>query len=114
MLRADQTARAAQLASWLAYPWLDTLKQADAAATQAQVWMLGFHLDLSGWTGQTQTRPWVRMSAAVPDDVAALQWVQGLGTQAQLISRQALSAPVDTARGPYQARAELAWGGAQP
>jgi len=113
-LSADQTARAAQVVAWLAYPWPAHLTQADAAANEAHALMVSWQLDLSGWNGQLATQPAVRLSAVVADDAAALRWAQVLGPQAQLISRAALSAPLPTARGPYTARAELSWVGGTP
>jgi len=113
-LAPDQAMHAAQVLSWLAFPWEATLQEADEAAVQAQALMLGFSLDLNGWNGQPQTQAWVRMSAAVVDDAAALRWAQGLGAQAQLISRDRLGTPLDTTRGTYTARAELSWPGATP
>ncbi len=113
-LTPDQAVHAAQLVRWLAYPWVDTLQAADESAQQAQALLLGFSLDLSGWSGQPQTRAWVRMSAAVQDDAAALRWSQALGPQAQLISRDRLGTPVASARGLYAARAELSWPGVSP
>lgn len=113
-LAPDQAAQAARMLSWLAFPWEATLRQADEAAVQAQALMLGFSLDLNGWNGQPQTQAWVRMSAAVVDDAAALRWAQALGPQAQLISRDRLGTPLDTHRGTYTARAELSWPGATP
>jgi hypothetical protein len=113
-LTPEQAMHAAQLLRWLAYPWVDTLQAADESAQQAQALMLGFSLDLSGWNGQPQTEAWVRMSAAVQDDAAALRWAQGLGPRAQLISRDRLGTPVASARGLYAARAELSWPGVTP
>jgi hypothetical protein len=113
-LTPDQAVHAARMLGWLSFPWLDTLEAADEAALQAQALMLGFNLDLSAWNGQPQTRAWVRMSAAVMDDAAALRWAQALGPQAQLISRDRLGTPLNAARGVYAARAELSWPGDAP
>ncbi|MEY4765316.1 MAG: hypothetical protein RI907_1989 [Pseudomonadota bacterium] len=113
-LSADGAAHAAQLLRWLTYPWVATLREADEAAVRAHVQMLGFSLDLQAWNGQPQNLAWVRMSAAVQDDAAALRWAQALGPQAHLLSRERLGAPVDSALGNLAARAELTWPGAQP
>ena len=113
-LDAEGALRAAQLMRWLSFPWMATLQQADEAAQQAQALMLGFSLDLSGWNGQPHTQAWVRMSAAVRDDDAALKWAQQLGARAQLVSRDRLATAVDTAQGLYTSRAELSWPGAAP
>ncbi len=114
LLNDGNAARAAQLMQWLAFPWVATLQQADEAAQAERALLLGFNLELSNLGAGPQAQAWARMSAAVTDDAAALRWAQALGPQAQLMSRDKLGTPVDTARGPYAWRAEVSWPGAQP
>jgi hypothetical protein len=114
LLNDSNAARAAQLMQWLAFPWVATLQQADEAAQAERALLLGFNLELSNLGAGPQAQAWARMSAAVTDDAAALRWAQALGPQAQLMSRDKLGTPVDTARGPYAWRAEVSWPGAQP
>jgi hypothetical protein len=114
VLNEGNAARAAQLMQWLGFPWMATLQQADEAAQVEHALMLGFNLDLSNLGTGPQTLAWARMSAAVMDDAAALRWAQALGAQAQLMSRDKLGTPFDTARGPYAWRAEISWPGGQP
>ncbi len=114
LLNDGNAARAAQLMQWLGFPWMATLQQADEAAQAEHALMLGFNLDLSNLGAGPQALAWARMSAAVMDDAAALRWAQALGPQAQLMSRDKLGTPVDTARGPYTWRAEISWPGVQP
>jgi hypothetical protein len=114
VLNEGNATRAAQLMQWLGFPWMATLQQADEAAQAEHALMLGFNLDLSNLGTGPQTLAWARMSAAVMDDAAALRWVQALGAQAQLMSRDKLGTPFDTARGPYAWRAEISWPGGQP
>jgi hypothetical protein len=114
LLNESNAAHAAQLMQWLAFPWVATLQQADVAAQAERALLLGFNLELSNLGAGPQAQAWARMSAAVTDDAAALRWAQALGPQAQLMSRDKLGTPVDTARGPYAWRAEVSWPGAQP
>jgi len=114
LLNDSNAGRAAQLMQWLGFPWMATLQQADEAAQAERALMLGFNLDLSNLGAGPQAQAWARMSAAVVDDAAALRWAQALGPQAQLMSRDKLGTPVDTARGPYAWRAEISWPGVQP
>ncbi len=106
------TAKAAQMAQWLAYPWLKTLNDLDVAAGRHQAMLLDFQLDLSAWDGQAGTRPWAHISAVAPSDVAALQWMQALGEHAQLLGRTPMATGLDEAVRVGTLRVSLQWAGA--
>lgn len=112
LARADWR-RAAQLAQWLGHDWQGALDRVDEQAAQARVVLTGFSLDLATLGEGEDTVPELRLQAAVQDDDVALRWVQSLGPQAQLRSRQALSTPFTGVHGLYAWRID-AVSGPQP
>ncbi len=114
VLQPDGWRSAAQLAAWLGHPWAAALDHADATAHQRGISLTGFQVDLSAWGARAgQPLAW-RLQAAVPDDAAALQWVQELGPQAELQRRDALPQPVLSERGTLSWRIDVNSGGGQP
>ena len=119
---ADEALRqAAQLALWLGHPWGRTLDHVDATALQGGDMLMQVNLDLgspaapAGAGADAATGPELRLQAAVPDDTAAWRWVQALGPQATLRSREPLAQGFATARGAYGLRIDAAHRlGAQP
>lgn len=97
---------AAQLALWLAYPWQATLDHVDEASVREHAVLTAFSLDLSTLGSAPGAGPEWKLQAAVQSDVNALQWVQALGPQASLRSREALDAPFTTTRGTYAWRVD--------
>lgn len=112
----DDTARkAAGVAQLLAFPWAPVIERAEQAARQEQAVLMGFSLDTGSLGGVAQARPQVRLQAALQDDASALRWVAALGEGAQMLGRDALSTPFDTAQGHYALRGDAVWlAGAQP
>ncbi len=113
-LTGDAARQAAQLAQWLAYPWLKQLARVEAAAQAEQAVMLSFSLDLSPLASRPDAWPEMRLAAAVRDDVAALRWTQTLSPQAQLLSRERLSTPITVGAATFEWRVEALLGGATP
>lgn len=105
---------AAQLAAWLGHPWAAVLDHVDATAHQRGIALIRFQLDLGTWgTRAEQALSW-RAQAAVPDDEAALAWVQALGPQAELQRRDALAQPVPSERGTLTWRIDVSASGGRP
>jgi hypothetical protein len=113
-LSGDSAQHAAQLAQWLAYPWMRVMDQVDAAAHGEQAVMLSFSLDLATLGSKPGVWPEVRVSAAVRDDASALRWAQAQGPSAQLLSRERLGTTFVAANGQYDWRAETSWAGGTP
>ncbi|TAK88740.1 MAG: hypothetical protein EPO09_17745 [Aquabacterium sp.] len=113
-LSLERARHAAQLAQYLAYPWLTTLEQVEASAQAEQAVMLSFSLDLATLGAQADSAPEVHVEAAIKDDDAALRWAHAQGPTAQLLKREKLAAPFVTALGSYEWRAQASWAGAQP
>jgi hypothetical protein len=113
LARADWR-HAVQLALWLGHDWRGTLDRVDEQAAQGKVVLTGFSLDLATLGESESSQPEWRLQAAVPDDEVALRWVQSLGPQAQLRSRQALNTPFTGTQGTYAWRVDAVLGGAQP
>lgn len=110
---ADEALRqAAQLALWLGHPWSRTLDHVDATALQEGAVLMQFSLDLASLAApagaDAANGPELRLQAAVPDDATAWRWVQALGTQATLRSREPLAQGFATARGAYSLRIDVA------
>jgi hypothetical protein len=113
---ADEALRqAAQLALWLGHPWGRTLDHVDATALQEGAVLMQFSLDLAslaapagaGAREDAGNGPELRLQAAVPDDTTAWRWVQALGPQATLRSREPLAQGFATARGAYSLRIDV-------
>lgn len=113
-LNANGWRHAAQLALWLGYPWHDTLAHVDETAFQEQAVMTLLSLDLSTLGTGEDVQPEMKLQAAVRSDVAALQWMQALGPQASLRSRERLTTPFSTARGSYEWRVDVVMNGGRP
>ena len=113
-LQSDGWVRAAQLAQWLSYDWLRTLDRVDVASLDQHAVLMQLHLDLSTLGLAPGSQPELHLQAAVLDDDAALQWVQSLGPQATLITRDGLSSSFSSTPGTYAWRAEAVTSGAQP
>lgn len=113
-LTPEAAHHAAQLAQWLAYPWLDVLDQVESAALAEQVVMLSFSLNLSALGSSPDSQPDVRVAAAVRDDASALRWAHAQGPSAQLLSRERLGTSFVAAAGQYDWRAEVTWAGGTP
>jgi hypothetical protein len=113
-LSPDAARQAAQLAQWLAYPWMQVLSQVEQAAQAEQAVMLGFSLDLTALGSRADVWPDVRLSAAVRDDIAALKWLDAQGPAAQLLGRDRLGSGFDTPMGHYDWRVEAVWSGGAP
>lgn len=113
-LSPDAARHAAQLAQWLAYPWLSVLEQVEVSSQTEQAVMLSFSLDLAPLAVQAQAAPEVRVVAAIKDDDAALRWAHSQGLSAQLLNRERLATPLVTAAGRYDWRVEASWPGVQP
>lgn len=114
VLQPEGWRSAAQLAAWLGHPWAAALDHADATAHERGISLTGFQVDLAAWGARPgQPLAW-RLQAAVPDDAAALQWVQELGPQAELQRRDALLQPVPSERGTLSWRVNVSSGGGQP
>ncbi|MES2089037.1 MAG: hypothetical protein V4532_03505 [Pseudomonadota bacterium] len=106
----DATLRqAVRVAQQLAYPWPAVIERVEQSAQQEHAVLTGFSLDISSLGGKGETRPQVRLQAALHDDASALRWVAAHGDQAQMLGRDALSTPFDTAQGHYALRAEAVW-----
>lgn len=113
-LSPDKALHAAQLAQYLAYPWLTTLEQVEASAQGEQAVMLSFSLELATLGERADSAPEVHVEAAIKDDDTALRWAHAQGPSAQLLKREKLAAPFVTAQGPYEWRAQASWAGVQP
>lgn len=113
-LTGDAARQAAQLAQWLAYPWLKQLTRVEAAAQAEHAVMLSFSLDLSPLASRPDAWPELRLAAAVLDDVSGLRWAQTLGPDAQLLSRERLSTPIPVGTASFAWRVEALLGGATP
>ena len=113
-LSPDKARHAAQVAQWLAYPWVTALELVEATAQAEQAVMLSFSLDLAPLAVQPDRAPEVHVEAAVKDDDAALRWAHAHGSTAQLLKREKLALPFVTAVGSYEWRAQASWLGAQP
>ena len=113
-LSPDAARHAAQLAQWLAYPWLNVLEQVEVSSQTEQAVMLSFSLDLAPLAAQAQAAPEVRVVAAIKDDDAALRWANAQGLSAQLLTREKLATPFVSAAGAYNWRADASWPGVQP
>lgn len=113
-LSPDKARHAAQLAQYLAYPWLAALAQVEASAQEEQAVMLSFSLDLTTLGAQADSAPEAHVEAAIKDDDAALRWAHAQGPTAQLLKREKLASPFVTAQGSYEWRAQASWAGAQP
>lgn len=114
VLTPESARQAAQLAQWLAYPWMQVISQVEDAAQAESAVMLSFSLDISTLASKGVVRPDVRLAAAVRDDASALRWAQSHGAGAQLLSREHLGASFATAAGAYEWRAEASWPGGAP
>lgn len=101
-----QAARVAQL---LAYPWPTVIGRMEQAAQREHAVLTGFSLDINSLAGRPDALDQARLQAAVPDDAAALRWVAAHGDGAQLLGRDTLATPFDTALGHYALRAEAQW-----
>lgn len=113
-LTPESARRAAQLAQWLAYPWMAVIGQAESAAHAEQAVMLSFTLDLATLGSAPDNWPSAQVSVAIRDDASALRWAQAHGAHAQLLSRERLAASFVSAAGPYDWRAEATWPGGAP
>lgn len=113
-LQPDAWRSAAQLAAWLGNPWSAALDHADATAHQRGISLMRFQLDLATWGARAEQPLTWRLQAAVPDDAAALAWVQDLGPQAELQRRDALAQPVSSERGTLAWRIDVSVSGGQP
>lgn len=106
-LSDDALRQVAQLALWLGHPWGETLDRVDATALQQGAVLMQFSLDLATLGSQPGVRPEVRMQAVVPDDAAAWRWLQALGPDAVMRSREPLAEGFSTARGQYALRIDV-------
>lgn len=113
-LQTEGWRSAAQLAAWLGHPWAPVLDQVDASAHQRGVALMRFQLDLGNWGSRSgQPLAW-RVQAAVPDDATALDWLPNLGSQAELLRRDALAQAVPGERGTLAWRVDVSAAGGQP
>ncbi len=113
-LQPDAQRSAAQLAAWLGHPWAAALDHTDATAHQRGISLTRFQLDLGNWGTHADQPMALRLQAAVPDDAAALAWMQDLGPQAELRRRDALAQPVPSERGTLAWRIDVSVAGGQP
>lgn len=113
-LTPESARRAAQVAQWLAYPWMAVIGQAESAAHTEQAVLLSFNLDLATLGSAPDAWPAAHVSAAVRDDASALRWAQAHGAHAQLLSRERLAASFESVAGTYDGRAEAMWPGGAP
>jgi len=104
-----QAARVSQL---LAYPWPAVIGRLEQAAQGEHAVLTGFSLDINGLGGRPGALAQARLQAALPDDASALRWVAAHGEGAQLLGRDTLATPFDTAWGHYAIRAEATWAAA--
>lgn len=98
----------------LAYPWAQTLDQVERAALQEQALLLSLAVDQDKPLSDVASPVVVRLSAAVLNDEAALQWAAAHGEGAQLLARERLATPSASPQGDYPWRADVSWVGAQP
>jgi hypothetical protein len=101
-----QAARVSQL---LAYPWPAVIGRMEQAAQAEHAVLTGFSLDINGLGGRPGALAQARLQAALSDDASALRWVAAHGDGAQLLGRDTLATPFDTALGRYVLRAEATW-----
>jgi hypothetical protein len=105
---------AAQLAQWLGFDWARTLDQVDAASDGDHAVLTQFNLDLATLASGPDTQPELKVQAAVRDDVNALRWMELLGPNASLRTRDRLTAPFVTRHGDYAWRVDVVIEGGQP
>lgn len=113
-LQGEGWSRAAQLALWLGHPWAETLDGIDGQAHRSGVVLGRFGLDLATLGQRPGALPELQLQAAVRDDAQALQWLQALGPEASLRSREPLAQPFTTPRGTYALRIDAVQRGGRP
>lgn len=102
------------VARLLAYPWAKTLDQVELAALQEGALLLSLAVDQDKPLADVASPVAVRLSAAVLNDEAALNWAAAHGDGAQLLGRERLANPSPSPQGDYPWRADVSWVGAQP
>ncbi len=113
-LKPESWRQAAQLAQWLGFPWADTLDHIDAASFKQKAVLTQFSLDLSALASNEGVQPDLKLQATVIDDKAALQWLEALGPQAMLRTREPLAVPFSTSQGTYAWRLDVITTGGLP
>lgn len=93
----------------LAYPWARTFDQVEQAALQEQALLLSLAVDQDNPLTDWRRPVVVRLSAAVINDEAALQWAAAHGEGAQLRMRERLAVPAPSPQGDYPWRADVTW-----
>ena len=111
---SEAMASAQGVVGLLGYPWAPVLDRVEQAALQEQALLLSLNVDQDHPLSDSKTSTQVRVSAAVMDDVSALQWALALGDGAQLLARERLSTPAPSPQGDYAWRAEATWSGVHP
>lgn len=104
VLQGEGWRHAAQLALWLGHPWMATLDALDEQSWRSGVVLSRFSLDLATLGQGPGAQPEAQLQAAVRDDAQALQWLQALGPEVSLRTREPLAQPFTTPRGTYGLR----------
>jgi hypothetical protein len=115
-LMPDAWSEAAQMAALLAYPWQAALQGVSTRASDRNIVMTSFSLDLSSWNAVLQPPPAIRVTAAASSDEEALAWAADL-PRGQLLTRAPLAMPFSTARSSYSLKVEAQtrwWPGSAP
>lgn len=114
---SDQTlSEAVAMATRLAYPWPEVLRDVSQRAMDHKVVLTAFSLDLNGWDAGNLPVPTARLQAAVTSDEVALRWAADL-PEGQLKTRSSLQTPFNGPWGTFGLKAEVQarWApGAQP
>ena len=96
--------------------WQAALQGVSTRASDRNIVMTSFSLDLSSWDAVLQPPPAIRVTAAAPSDDEALAWAADL-PQGQLLTRAPLAVPFSTARSSYGLKVEAQtrwWPGSAP
>ncbi|MFN3885398.1 MAG: hypothetical protein ACK4MG_00430 [Aquabacterium sp.] len=104
---------AAEMAEVLGHDSVGLLDRVDRQASAMHVVLTGLRFTLERQAAGGE-RAGVMLQAAVPDDRTALAWVDSLGPQARLHSRQRLSAPLSDGVREHRWRVDVSWAEAQP
>ncbi len=103
----DQTlSEAVAMATLMAYPWPEVLRDVSQRAMDHKVVLTAFSLDLSGWDAGAQPVPAARLQAAVMSDEVALRWAADL-PEGQLKTRSSLQTPFTGPWGSFALKAEV-------
>jgi hypothetical protein len=97
---------AVNMASFMAYPWPDLLRDVSQRGMDHKVVLMALSLDLSGWDAGAAPVPTARLLAAVPSDEVALRWAADL-PEGQLKTRSTLQTPFSSAWGRFALKAEV-------